>query len=800
MHPSSVRPDGGIDAPEAFAEVVTIQALARFLASLGRPDFPVVIFLDDCQWADQLAIRLLRRCQQHEWATGHPYVSVVASFRDEEIPHGHALRRLAPDAHVTLRSFSPDQIKLLVESMAGVVPDAVHDVVVELADGSPFMASAVVRGLVESEVLRPSSRGWEYDESRLDTLQSSRDTGQLLASRISLLPESSRALLRVGAVLGKVFSFDLAVQLSGLSHLTLEQAAYIARQRNLIWARSDGLTLAFVHDKIRESLLSEMSHDERIGLHRAAADHLRQESEHRASEIAYHYDQAEEPGLALPFALEAAKAARTRYALDLACVQYQIATHGCDGSDVATAFQVHQGYGDVLMLLGRYDAADEVFLASQQYARSNKEHAAAHAKLAELAFKRGDMERATRGFEAALRMLGVLIPRWRWLHLLLLLWHTFVQVGHTFFPKLLTARQRRKPNEMERDRIRLLGLLSHGCWYSRSKVECLSAHLRGMNFAEQFVPTHETAQVYSEHAPGMCLVGLLNRAERYARRSLELRKEFGDTWGQGQSLTFYCCVLFAASKFHQAVTTAREAIQLLERTGDYWQVHIARYQLAASLMQLGECQEAATESEINYRSGLEMGDELASGIIFDVWARATGGVIPPHTQEKELQRVRTDVQGSTQVQFGHGIVLLEKGDTEEAVRVLTEAVEISRRAGICNSYTLPPTNVACFGLATIVRTVLRLSNFASGHAFCVAQSDFRCGLVGIVEFRETIFRCSTASAHSSRRSKATRALPENSYERANVLRPSSTHSANCLRRRRNTRASHDSTDGVTTKT
>ena len=55
-------------------------------------------------------------------------------------------------------------------------------------------------------------------------------------------------------------------------------------------------------------------------------------------------------------------------------------------------------------------------------------------------------------------------------------------------------------------------------------------------------------------------------------------------------------MLYAFSRFSEAVEKGREAVRLLERMGDYWQVHMARYQIAASLYHLGELQGAFEES------------------------------------------------------------------------------------------------------------------------------------------------------------------------------------------------------------
>ncbi|TMQ31201.1 MAG: hypothetical protein E6K70_23045, partial [Planctomycetota bacterium] len=74
-----------------------------------------------------------------------------------------------------------------------------------------------------------------------------------------------------------------------------------------------------------------------------------------------------------------------------------------------------------------------------------------------------------------------------------------------------------------------------------------------MNLAERYPPTPELAQAYSEHAPAMSLIPYFRRGIAYAQKSLAIRKELGDLWGQGQSLHFYGVVLYASSRFHECI-------------------------------------------------------------------------------------------------------------------------------------------------------------------------------------------------------------------------------------------------------
>ncbi|WDI39950.1 ATP-binding protein [Bremerella sp. P1] len=685
-------------SPAAFGENRTIDSLIRFLGALGSRDRPAIIILDDCQWADALTYSLIRRWHTQSRQTER-HSALICSFRSEEVSEDHALRTIPRCQHICLLTLRKDEIRQLAESMAGSLPPEAIEVVTRLASGSPFMASAVLRGLVESGALVAEDGTWQVDQRAIRDIQSSQEAASFLAHRIEMLPEETIELLSVGALVGKEFSLDTAASLARLSVPAAVGALLHAKDRNLIWERADGGQFVFVHDKIRSSLLDRLNPNEQKQLHLRAALHLQEHSPSRVSEIAYHLDEAGASETALGYALQAAEQARSQFSLEIAERQYRIAQKGAENQPKSIRFRIAEGLGDALMLRGQYPEAAPQFELAGELAEGDLDRAKIQSKLAELSFKRGDMEGATQGFEKALRSLGIFVPRNRFLIFLLAMMEAVQQLLHTFLPSLMLNRKGRPPSESERLAIRLFGLLTHGCWYCRSKLECVLAHLRSLNLAERFAPSAELAQVYSEHSPVASLIPLFERAFKYSKMSLELRRDLDDIWGQGQSLNYYSCSLYAAGQYREAIEKGREAIQLLERTGDYWQVHIARYQVAASHYHLGNFREAVAEAQNNHRSGVELGDEQASGIILDVWARATQGNIPDSLFEAELARTRHDAQGRTQLYIAVGIRDLYQGKIESAIAALEQAVDTANSAGIQNAYTAP----ALPWLATAIR-------------------------------------------------------------------------------------------------
>ncbi len=677
-------------APEEFGEERTLRACMALLDAVGTEYSACLILLDDCQWADDLTCRLIQRWQTRPANSRPPsqYTLLVAAFRSEEVAEGHVLRQSRPSAHLRLSPFGPQEILRLAESMAGPLPADAVELVSRLAEGSPFMASAVLHGMVESRALVPESHGWRVEPMAMASLQSSRRAAGLLSRRIELLPAQTAAVLRAGAILGKEFNAEAAVRLARQSTDTAVEVLEEARRRRLVWIASDG-TCTFVHDKIRSAMLEGLSPADRQDMHRRAASDLQNSAPQSIAELAYHFDAAGESTRALPYALQAAEQARAAHFLEAAEDQYRIAERGVSPTDRATRYWIAEGLGDVLMLRGRYDEAASRLEQAAPLADGRYAQARIRGKLAELAFKRGDMNGAVGEYEGALRLLGWSIPNYTLLVLLLLLWETLVQALHTALPRLFAHRRRSEPPDADRLAMRLFSGLAHGCWYARSKSYSLWAHLRGLNLAERYPPTPELAHAYSEHAPAMTLVPLFNRALAYAERSFEIRRAFGDLWGQGQSLHYHGIVLYASGRFEESVDCCRKAIRLLERMGDIWQVHIARYQVAASLYHLGDLRGAAAEAEANYKSGIEVGDALASGINLDIWLRAAGKAVPHDIVQKEVRRKRPDVQGKAQVLLAEGMRLLECDDAVGAATVIEQAVTITHRAGVKNAYTIP---------------------------------------------------------------------------------------------------------------
>lgn len=673
--------------PETFAEARSVQALTTLLEALGTTGRPALVLLDDCQWADQLTLRVLSNWQRRS-DSAESQILVVAAFRSEEVSASHPLRAMNSTDHLKLPAFHASNVRKLVESMAGPLPNEAVEVIERLAEGSPFMAAATLRGLVESGSLVPIPTGWRVEPLALADVQSSRHAAAFLARRIELLPDTAITMLTAGAILGKEFDLFTASKLARQTSSQAISALHEAQQRHIVWSKSTGDRCAFIHDKLRQTLLDRIPESERQELHLCAAVDLESEAPDRIYDLAYHFDAAGESQRALPYALAAAEDARTHHALEIAEEQYRIAERSAP-ADQETRYRIAEGLGDVLMLRGRYEEAARIAKTARDLAVGDVSKARIEGKRGELAFKQGDMKTAIEAIEQALEFLGNRVPQWSVGFFLRLVWEVCIQLQHCVFPRLFLARKGLDGAEVQLLTIRLYNRLLYAYWFKRGTIPCLWAHLRGMNLAECYPPTLELAQAYSIHAPVMHLIAKFNRGIAYASKSFAIYKSKNDLWGQGQSLHFHGHVLHAAAKFEESIDKCRQAVRLLERTGDYWEVNVARYHIALCLFRLGDLPGAVAEARRMHQSGMELGDIQASGGSLDPWVRASGGRVSRETVQVELQRPREDVQGSAMVMLAEGVQLFTMGKVEEASTIFEKAYDFSTKAGVKNVYIYP---------------------------------------------------------------------------------------------------------------
>ena len=677
--------------PDNLGHKQTTKALAQFLANLGSRAKPAVVWIDDCQWLDSRLLDALKELD----SLPLPHTTLVLSMRNGSSSQTQDVETaIGQSKSILLDRLTKNEVTLLLESMAGRIPNRARQLVIRMAEGSPFMASAIVHGLVETGSMHFTEGSWEIDESKIDRAGASSDAADLLAQRIDFLPITASNVLKLAAINGKTFSQNTIADIGELSLEATDESLSTLRSSRLIWQRPDG-DFVFVHDKIRETTLGLIDPETQKSIHLSIAKYLVSNRSVSATnvdarsdqKIAYHFHKAGRASDAYQYARRAGDDAKQKFSLDTAIEFYQIAVGGSEGKGQQENYQHFLNLAEVLMLAGKYHEAQIWFDKAAMEARFVQEESWIDMKIGELAFKKGDKKTAVTSYEASLEKLGCPLPRSNfgiWYHLVREL---TVQVAHSLFRKMLVGRKHDQPNERQRRIWKSFSRLAHGYWFTKGPAWVVWAHLRGMNEAEVYPPTEELAQAYSDHAPAMSLIPWLKRGEVYAQRSLKIREDQNNLWGRGQSKGFRSILLYAASKFEACIEVGQSAETILKKTGDVWEMNIASYHIAAAHMRLGNLAKALEVSQRVYQTALSIGDFQSTGNIIDVWVRSSPHCLPPEVLSLEKSRHLSDTQTRCQISLAEGINLLRLNKYAESIACFEEAILRAKDGRVINTFT-----------------------------------------------------------------------------------------------------------------
>jgi CheY-like chemotaxis protein len=303
-------------------------AFCELLRRLGRLQ-PVVIFIDDLQWADRDSFTILRALTQQP---GAPPVLLVATAR--KVPEGSAVEPLLREFEeqagidiISLGPLSPESTRALVDNLLDpdeIVPAVrrrIADVAVQEAGGNPFFAVELVHHL-RTVVLPRVGPDLRLDGGAIGL-------AAMILERVGSLPEESQTLLRVVAVAGDPLPQRALAAAAGIPFGAEAWERGISALLDQCLIRRGGRRGTDVvepyHDRIRETVVASLDEPALRLLHVGLAHAVEALEAERTDMLARYWLSAEDHERAKHYACEAAVEARGKLAFDRAAELYETA-------------------------------------------------------------------------------------------------------------------------------------------------------------------------------------------------------------------------------------------------------------------------------------------------------------------------------------------------------------------------------------------------------------------------------------------------------------------------------------------
>jgi tetratricopeptide (TPR) repeat protein len=402
-------PDGALHRQTAGAtKERLIREAGDFMEAACRA-FPIVLFLEDLQWADPASVDLLHHvgCRLARQRT-----LVVGAFRQADVDAANPpLKRCTLDLlarggarELSLGALTEDNLGAYLEARfpGHRFPPALAGALYARTEGLPLFVRSLVDILVERQDVVRGDGGWTLarpvEELNLEPTKGLQD---LVRQQMEGLAGEEREILEVASVAGREFLSPVIAHLVSRDGRRVEEdLRRLGRVRRLIVEGGeetlpDG-TLAtryrFAHGLYQSVLREDLVASRRLELHREVAarllHHWGAEAPRLATEIARHCEEGRDHERAVAFRGHAGDNAARLFAYVEAEEHYDWAFRWIEklpaGSRPSAATSLHQRRGTVRLAQARFDDATRDFESMLQAARETASPAAERSALAGL--------------------------------------------------------------------------------------------------------------------------------------------------------------------------------------------------------------------------------------------------------------------------------------------------------------------------------------------------------------------------------------------------------------------------------
>ncbi|MGZ3723663.1 MAG: ATP-binding protein, partial [Bdellovibrionales bacterium] len=251
----------------------------RACCERGRP---LVIFLDDLQWADSASRALMQMFLTEKDAESMLF---IGAYRRGEITASHPLRQLIAEIkdkeiggdEIHLNGLSLDHINALVNDSFPVATgdrESLSRLVHGKTNGNPFFVTQFFSALYDKRLLRfDPFTGWTWDLEKIHREDVTSNVLELLNAKIEHLAVDTQEVLQLAACFGSYFKVEELKSYNQKSDIENSILLQPAVQAGLISSGERG-NYKFIHDRVQEAAYGMMSEGARANIHYQIAKRL----------------------------------------------------------------------------------------------------------------------------------------------------------------------------------------------------------------------------------------------------------------------------------------------------------------------------------------------------------------------------------------------------------------------------------------------------------------------------------------------------------------------------------------------
>ncbi|MEK8019511.1 MAG: serine/threonine-protein kinase PknK, partial [Candidatus Parabeggiatoa sp.] len=433
---------GSLDAQNRFHLV-----FQNFFRAICQKEHPLVLFIDDLQWADFASLNLLKTLMTD---TDSDYFLIIGAYRDNEVDEAHPLMMTLEELQkagtllntISLTNLSKTDLNSLITDALkceAFYAEPLTQLVYEKTRGNAFFIHEFLKSLYEHALLvfDLKTQQWQWQIDKIAALDITDNVVELMAGKISRFSSETQTALKLGACIGSQFDLKtLSIigqysQSDTLSHLwaAIEAGLLLPRDdhyKSLETTADKNSRFKFQHDRIQQAAYSLIPEADKSALHLKIgrlllANTAERDLEEQLFEIVNHLNSGqalitdeEERITLVRLNLQAGHKAKAGTAIHAAINYFSKGITLLDALAwqpyYSEAFELHKEQGECEFLSGHFDRSEQLLALALENARSQFDKAAIYViKIAQRAGQ-GQFYEAVATLIEGLNLFGLNVP------------------------------------------------------------------------------------------------------------------------------------------------------------------------------------------------------------------------------------------------------------------------------------------------------------------------------------------------------------------------------------------------------
>lgn len=405
----------------------------KFMRVFPQKEHPIVLFLDDMQWADLASLQLINIILHSD--IHHLYL--IFSYRDNEVDQTHPVSDLLNEAQknnvivdtIKLGALKENDVTDLIVNFLKCSEErgfGLAELVQKKAGGNPFFVNQFLHTLHnEKMIVHKGAQGWQWDVGDISRMKVADNLVEMMAAKIEKLSMNTQDVLKICACIGNRFDLETLASVRGTSVDVALGDLTEAINEDMVSRMGD--LYVFRHDRIQEAAYLLVSDREKLQLHyrigKLALDMVTQDE--LPNKIFYIVDQLNlgvqmitdsgEQERLVRLNLEAGKKAKSSAAYVPAFNYFKsgiaLLEENPRAKQYDLALDLYSESTEAAYLMGDYDKMNEVAEIALTYARTTLEKVKIYTPRIYACVAREDFQGAIEVALPVVRLLGVRIPR-----------------------------------------------------------------------------------------------------------------------------------------------------------------------------------------------------------------------------------------------------------------------------------------------------------------------------------------------------------------------------------------------------